>query len=151
MFVFFFKQKTVYEMRISDWSSDVCSSDLLDDKSYAAFAHVDFNLTDRLTLSAGGRYTREDQDVDFTQTSGNLAFASLGNRQQSRRESQFTWVANARYSLQKDLNLYASVARGFKPGGFDLTRLPNFNNFEFDAERNTNYEIGLKGRSEERT
>src|SRR3546814_3709255 len=31
MFVvfFFFKQKTAYEMRISDWSSDVCSSDLL--------------------------------------------------------------------------------------------------------------------------
>src|SRR3546814_8115799 len=29
-FVFFFKQKTAYEMRISDWSSDVCSSDLLE-------------------------------------------------------------------------------------------------------------------------
>src|SRR3546814_8164418 len=27
----FFKQKTAYEMRISDWSSDVCSSDLIDD------------------------------------------------------------------------------------------------------------------------
>src|SRR3546814_8638786 len=32
LFFFFFKQKTAYEMRISDWSSDVCSSDL---------AHVD--------------------------------------------------------------------------------------------------------------
>src|SRR3546814_10724764 len=29
MCFFFFKQKTAYEMRISDWSSDVCSSDLL--------------------------------------------------------------------------------------------------------------------------
>src|SRR3546814_15959767 len=28
--IFFFKQKTAYEMRISDWSSDVCSSDLAD-------------------------------------------------------------------------------------------------------------------------
>src|SRR3546814_8790982 len=28
-FFFFFKQKTAYELRISDWSSDVCSSDLL--------------------------------------------------------------------------------------------------------------------------
>src|SRR3546814_5192141 len=28
IYVFFFKQKTAYEMRISDWSSDVCSSDL---------------------------------------------------------------------------------------------------------------------------
>src|SRR3546814_16593749 len=30
---FFFKQKTAYEMRISDWSSDVCSSDLLEGKT----------------------------------------------------------------------------------------------------------------------
>src|SRR3546814_1840656 len=28
LFIFVFKQKTAYEMRISDWSSDVCSSDL---------------------------------------------------------------------------------------------------------------------------
>src|SRR3546814_9397667 len=31
-FFCFFKQETVYEMRISDWSSDVCSSDLADDR-----------------------------------------------------------------------------------------------------------------------
>src|SRR3546814_8880254 len=30
MYIFFFKQKTAYEMRISDWSADVCSSDLVD-------------------------------------------------------------------------------------------------------------------------
>src|SRR3546814_2581506 len=29
MYFFFYKQKTAYEMRISDWSSDVCSSDLI--------------------------------------------------------------------------------------------------------------------------
>src|SRR3546814_4655318 len=34
VFFFFFKQKTAYEMRISDWSSDVCSSDL---KIWAGF------------------------------------------------------------------------------------------------------------------
>src|SRR3546814_4804461 len=33
---FFFKQKTAYELRISDWSSDVCSSDLIDlDQAFA--------------------------------------------------------------------------------------------------------------------
>src|SRR3546814_2308979 len=35
---FFFKQKTAYEMRISDWSSDVCSSDLRIDRLLAAAA-----------------------------------------------------------------------------------------------------------------
>src|SRR3546814_12317063 len=36
IFFFFFKQKTAYEMRISDWSSDVCSSDLLPEGEIAA-------------------------------------------------------------------------------------------------------------------
>src|SRR3546814_13495295 len=40
IFFFFFKQKTAYEMRISDWSSDVCSSDL--------------NLRDRLVKAIAG-------------------------------------------------------------------------------------------------
>src|SRR3546814_4590356 len=34
VFFFFFKQKTAYEMRISDWSSDVCSSDLATQDAY---------------------------------------------------------------------------------------------------------------------
>src|SRR3546814_16783996 len=37
IFVFFFKQKTAYELRISDWSSDVCSSDLQAELDAARF------------------------------------------------------------------------------------------------------------------
>src|SRR3546814_16564503 len=44
MYIFFFKQKTAYEMRISDWSSDVCSSDLAD--LHPTLAVVDRNLPD---------------------------------------------------------------------------------------------------------
>src|SRR3546814_2710289 len=39
--VFFFKQKTAYEMRISDWSSDVCSSDLKNALVKQALAETD--------------------------------------------------------------------------------------------------------------
>src|SRR3546814_2976603 len=42
---FFFKQKTAYEMRIGDWSSDVCSSDLLVEKIKEAFFSFDFTGT----------------------------------------------------------------------------------------------------------
>src|SRR3546814_6705502 len=51
MTFFFFKQKTAYEMRISDWSSDVCSSDLLAHR-YAAF---DFPLPVRKQHASFGR------------------------------------------------------------------------------------------------
>src|SRR3546814_7921783 len=40
-FFFFFKQKTAYEMRISDWSSDVCSSDLEQGVMLAPIDHVE--------------------------------------------------------------------------------------------------------------
>src|SRR3546814_3892230 len=51
VFVFFFKQKTAYEMRISDWSSDVCSSDLLDIETEAQII---------------ARYQREHETSDAT-------------------------------------------------------------------------------------
>src|SRR3546814_2791297 len=62
---FFFKQKTAYEMRISDWSSDVCSSDLsraptMPDQfrkpmPFAAFASQEFDST----MSARPRFGNE--------------------------------------------------------------------------------------------
>src|SRR3546814_1724440 len=41
---FFFKQKTAYEMRISDWSSDVCSSDLPEGEAHAPINQPRFFL-----------------------------------------------------------------------------------------------------------
>src|SRR3546814_5950768 len=44
LFFFFFKQKTAYEMRISDWSSDVCSSDLrISSSHFSKQAHFHFD------------------------------------------------------------------------------------------------------------
>src|SRR3546814_9989033 len=52
--VFFFKQKTAYEMRISDWSSDVCSSDLLLDPClHLAFRQGALEAVDRLAVAEG--------------------------------------------------------------------------------------------------
>src|SRR3546814_8046834 len=49
---FFFKQKTAYEMRISDWSSDVCSSDLRHPRQCD---HRTLAILDHLGGEAGGR------------------------------------------------------------------------------------------------
>src|SRR3546814_2285795 len=47
LFFFFFKQKTAYEMRISDWSSDVCSSDLAHSEIITAGQEMDAVLVMR--------------------------------------------------------------------------------------------------------
>src|SRR3546814_7833068 len=60
-FFFFFKQKTAYEMRISDWSSDVCSSDLVDvaglavgRQRYGFFTNDGGGILDDLMISNQG-------------------------------------------------------------------------------------------------
>src|SRR3546814_8962761 len=60
-FFFFFKQKTAYEMRISDWSSDVCSSDLNPELNHAASSNEswgDMDFSGAIGISVVGRCSR---------------------------------------------------------------------------------------------
>src|SRR3546814_4163654 len=80
-FFFFFKQKTAYEMRISDWSSDVCSSDLIlgDFRVAQPVRPVDvmpMHLEDDVRRLAGGH-----AEV----TPGALKRRELGPRSEERR------------------------------------------------------------------
>src|SRR3546814_5330131 len=59
-FFFFFKQKTAYEMRISDWSSDVCSSDL-------GFSH---EMGQSLSSWMGGAIEQSLSAGSFVRTGG---------------------------------------------------------------------------------
>src|SRR3546814_2842634 len=80
---FFFKQKTAYEMRISDWSSDVCSSDLMNGTSdiaetaiqLVAGTSVRFIVTTNLYSSATGSIQNEAKvrsEVEDSDTSNNV-------------------------------------------------------------------------------
>src|SRR3546814_9754813 len=71
LYFFVFKQKTAYEMRISDWSSDVCSSDL------ACAAAV---LAGRAGKGAGGdRVTACDAALQGKIISGQIAWNHIGD------------------------------------------------------------------------
>src|SRR3546814_17025854 len=74
-FMFFFKQKTAYEMRISDWSSDVCSSDL----------RVGL---DRLALYLGRRRQGCDAGAGRTAGSGKLQEPRWRNAQHPLRGAE---------------------------------------------------------------
>src|SRR3546814_2708349 len=69
MCFFFFKQKTAYEMRISDWSSDVCSSDLVNPNRLAdrLDEHQTLDDANRIRVSSTvGLHERLDTNVRKT-------------------------------------------------------------------------------------
>src|SRR3546814_3210643 len=76
LFFFFFKQKTAYEMRISDWSSDVCSSDLT---NICWFRAVTFNIQDKppIVLLTGYRITTRIEQYTVGNIDGGLDWASI--------------------------------------------------------------------------
>src|SRR3546814_8308362 len=73
--VFFFKQKTAYELRISDWSSDVCSSDLIN----IVTAAPEKALEGSFDLDAGSRETVSARAAIGGRT-GSLAWRIGGQR-----------------------------------------------------------------------
>src|SRR3546814_5182627 len=84
---FFFKQKTAYEMRISDWSSDVCSSDLLAIEQLVAF---------RLAAGEAEREHAADRAIEVhvdrfeqvVRVRGNLRRPATGGIQRRRWRSE---------------------------------------------------------------
>src|SRR3546814_7925845 len=75
LWFFFFKQKTAYDMCISDWSSDVCSSDLNEDREHlrehVAFPEILGADGDRVAAVGAGSGQQADQRQEYPgQTSG---------------------------------------------------------------------------------
>jgi iron complex outermembrane receptor protein len=133
-------------------------------KSYAAFAELNYKLTDRLTATGGLRYTHEDKRGSYSTfvfgglatTNTALANAKLSIlRPQSYaakdNDGSLSGRANLAYRVTDHVMAYASFARGFKSGGINMSGLPlDAQNNPVLAtavvkpERNTTYEAGLK-------
>jgi len=113
------------------------------DTSYAGFGQVTYDVTDKFKLSIGGRYSFEDQKATQVQAAQNFVDPNY-NRAADRTDGQFTFTGNASYHFTPDVMAYATIARGFKPGGFDLGRPATYTSFEFESETNLNTEIGLR-------
>src|SRR3546814_3635924 len=81
---FFFKQKTAYEMRISDWSSDVCSSDLFasrpmpDSSRHREYGYI--GIHSRRELESGSAGNRADTGTGLRASSGAKPSAKNADR-----------------------------------------------------------------------
>src|SRR3546814_7263366 len=94
---FFCKQKTAYEMRISDWSSDVCSSDLLR-RAFAEGADI-HNLTAQELFGEVNRDTRgRAKTINFAILYGISAFGLAGRSEERRVGKECVSTCRSRWS-----------------------------------------------------
>ena len=108
--------------------------------SYAVFGQAEWDVSEKLQVTLGGRY---DYDPRKNLTTGFTLAGPLTPLPQKRTFKQFQPKLSVRYSMSPDANVYATVARGFRAGGFNSGTNANVLQ-AFDPEKTTAYEVGAK-------
>ncbi len=131
--------------------------------TWAAFASIDYDLTDALTLNAGLRYSYEEKEAKIASLSRNrvqypitsicnLVDSSEGPKcpidfDDSDSWDDFSPRLGLTYELSPNARVYGVWSQGFRSGGYNL-RNTSFNPADvpgpFDQEKVTSYEIGFK-------
>jgi iron complex outermembrane receptor protein len=134
-----------------------------DTESFAAFAEATYRFTDRLRLSVGGRWTREEKSIliDGVQApTGSTSFNNTGQwwlrrslnsaltrnavQDEDRAWSRFTYSISPQFDFTDNLRGYVRVASGFRSGGFNGNVTSQVAVNVVQPETLTDYEVGLK-------
>jgi iron complex outermembrane receptor protein len=135
--------------------------------SYGIYGDVTWNWTEELSLTVGARYTYDEKDFDLNQPLPDSAWAALtgdalvksatdGPTSDDDNWDHFDPRIAVDYAFTDDVRAYASIATGYKSGGFnsnpDITLAQSMETgvkqkpASFDEETVTAYEIGVKSR-----
>jgi iron complex outermembrane receptor protein len=128
-------------------------------ESLAAFGSMTFNVTDRLSLTGGLRYSHDDKRGSYSAVvvggtplvgplsplaASRAAIVSPGAFDVDYNEGKLSGMANVAYDVTDNLTVYATFARGNRSGGLNLTQLPPGASPVVAAETIDSYEIGSK-------
>ncbi len=120
----------------------------VDTTSYAAFGQATIDITERLALTVGARYTRDTKKLHssgWSSHDGVPPIMAPFDVTLSRRWSSFDPKLILDYKLSEDVMAYYTYSTGFKSGGFQFAK---FNALEasqtFEPENVKTHEIGLK-------
>ncbi len=135
-------------------------------KSYSGFVSSTFNMTDRLNLTAGVRYTNEIKSDNLNLLNAPAVAANplsqynnvaawwlrssvnglqpFGTQNLRKDWGAWTYDATPAYEVTDQLRVYAKYARGFRAGTFNSSATSAANIGVVDPEYLTSYEIGLK-------
>ncbi|MEN7536728.1 TonB-dependent receptor [Aurantiacibacter flavus] len=123
----------------------------LDETQAAVFAQVDYDITERLTLTAGVRVAKTDVDISATNY-GPIVGPEPVIAEAQQSETPITPKFGLNYQINDDTLVYASVAKGFRTGGgnpeigqgCNLSLSQNGLSF-YDSDSLWSYEVGAKG------
>lgn len=133
-----------------------------DSKAFSIFASGDLDLSDRLTVSAGLRYTEEEKTNQIVIPYMHGLLAAIGFVQAGTvigpidfDDTNLSPEVSAVYTLNDNMNLFAAYKTGFKSGGIDNSSLPSaglgvaaatgdYTDLLYDSETAEGFEGGLK-------
>lgn len=117
-------------------------------KTGALYSQFDWDVTDRLTLTAGARYTDERKHLSVQPIGGLVSFDTAAIRAAgiptSLSTSKLTPKAAAEYKFAPDIRGFISYTQGFKSGGWNGRSLSASAFNSFGPERAKSWEAGLK-------
>lgn len=123
----------------------------MDHTTTGVFASGDYHFSDKLTLTAGLRYTNEEKEADIIDTSNGactdvFTFQGCNYIHLERDWSSVTPKVGLDYKLSDNALLYTFWSKGFRSGGVNFRNAkPNrFNPGPTDAESQNAYEVGIK-------
>ncbi|WOI52154.1 TonB-dependent receptor [Parvularcula sp. LCG005] len=134
-------------------------------ENFSVYADMTYDVTDRLSVSVGGRYTEDETTADVNRevwlglgsgsffpenTTSIFAGRQTGYEGLNRKDDQFTPRVSVAYEATPNTNLYASYSEGFKAGGFDPRARGDLDPLGlsqegFAPEKVKSYEVGMKG------
>lgn len=114
-------------------------------RTLAAFGQASYQLADALTATLGIRVDNQRNKTRRRQPAG-VTLPGLGSIALSKTDSDVSGTASLRYAFAEDAQVYATVSRGYKGGGYNGFGVPSVDAIGFDPEQVINYEAGLKGR-----
>ena len=118
-------------------------------ESWAVYANLTFDLTDAISLIAGGRFTEDDKSLRLLALSnGTPGFELNGDFNylftDSQKFDEFTPRLGVTWSITDNLETYLTYQKGFKSGGWSA-RTNNVDEvIAFDPETNDSYALGAK-------
>jgi iron complex outermembrane recepter protein len=150
---FYMDQKSVYattqDLRYSATGlTQFKGDDPVNADTKAAFAHVSYLLTDKLTLNGGVRYSDEHKDYTFTRRtySGALhpSLGAIDGVTSNYDGSKIDYRANVQYQWTDNIMSYVQYATGFKGGGISPRPFSAAQAVPFNPEELKSYEVGAK-------